>query len=106
MRAAFLLVILARAMSCCTLMMLTPPAQSADKGGAGTLGGQAPRWPFDSALHTGFFAAEGLAIDLRVIQSGAAVVQQLAVASLDVGLSVGITNPIHAIDKGASLALI
>src|SRR5262245_66600574 len=95
MRAAFLLVILARAMSCCTLMMLTPPAQAADKVVAGTLGGQAPLWPFYIALHKGFFAAEGLAIDLHFIQSGAAVVQQLAAGSLDVALSVGITNPIQ-----------
>jgi len=106
MRAAFLLVMVARATLCCALMMLAPAARAADKVVAGTLGGQAPLWPFYIALHKGFFAAEGLAVDLQFIQSGAAVTQQLAARSLDVALSVGITNPIHAIDKGAPLALI
>ena len=39
-------------------------------------------------------------------QSGAAVTQQLTGGSLDVALSVGITDPIRAIEKGAPLALI
>jgi ABC-type nitrate/sulfonate/bicarbonate transport system substrate-binding protein len=34
------------------------------------------------------------------------VTQQLTAGSFDVALSVGITDPIHAIDKGASLALV
>ena len=58
MRAAFLLVMVARATLCCALMMLAPAARAADKVVAGTLGGQAPLWPFYIALHKGFFAAE------------------------------------------------
>jgi ABC-type nitrate/sulfonate/bicarbonate transport system substrate-binding protein len=57
-------------------------------------------------VHKGFFAAEGIDLELNLAQSGAAVTQQLTAGSLDVALSVGITDPIHAIDKGASLALI
>jgi ABC-type nitrate/sulfonate/bicarbonate transport system substrate-binding protein len=87
-------------------MLLAPSAGAADKVVAGTLGGQAPLWPFHIAMHKGFFAAEGLSVEVNFIQSGAGVVQQLAAGSLDVALSVGITNPMHAIDKGAALALV
>src|SRR6478752_6438116 len=100
----------ARAALCCALTMLStlpgPAAQAADKVIAGSLGGQAPLWAIYVAVHKGFFAAEGIDLELNFAQSGAAVTQQLTAASLDVALSVGITDPIRAIDKGASLALI
>jgi len=99
---------------CCALLILGstlgstlgPAAQAADKVIAGSLGGQAPLWAIYVAVHKGFFAAEGLDLELNFAQSGAAVTQQLTAGSLDVALSVGITDPIRAIDKGASLALI
>ena len=86
--------------------VLARPAWAADKVVAGTLGGQAPLWPFYIASHKGFFAAEDLDVEINFAQSGAAVTQQLTGGSFDVALSVGITDPIHAIDKGASLAII
>jgi ABC-type nitrate/sulfonate/bicarbonate transport system substrate-binding protein len=81
-------------------------AYAADKIVAGTLGGQAPLWPFYIAAQKGFFAAENLDVEINFAQSGAAVTQQLTGGSLDVALSVGINDPIHAIDKGAALAII
>jgi NitT/TauT family transport system substrate-binding protein len=87
-------------------MMLAPAAQAADKVIAGSLGGQAPLWPFHIAVAKGFFAADGIDLELNFAHSGAAVTQQLTGGSLDVALSVGITDPMHAIDKGAQLALI
>ncbi len=95
-----------RAALCCALFLLGPTAQAADKVIAGSLGGQAPLWAIYVAVHKGFFAAEGLDVELNFAQSGAAVTQQLTGGSLDVALSVGITDPIRAIDKGAPLALI
>ena len=102
-----------RAMVGCSLMMLSMTsgpvvqmAQAADKVIAGSLGGQAPLWAIYVAVHKSFFAREGIDLELNSAQSGAAVTQQLTAASLDVALSVGITDPIRAIDKGASLALI
>ena len=82
------------------------PAQAADKVVAGSLGGQAPLWAIYVAVHKGFFAAEGIDLELNFAHSGAAVVQQLTAGSLDVALSVGITTPMHAIDKGAPVALV
>jgi ABC-type nitrate/sulfonate/bicarbonate transport system substrate-binding protein len=81
-------------------------AHAADKIVAGTLGGQAPLWPFYIAAQKGFFAAENLDVEINFAQSGAAVTQQLTGGSLDVALSVGINDPINAIDKGAALAII
>src|SRR6266851_5407484 len=95
-----------RAALCCALLLAGPSAQAADKVIAGSLGGQAPLWAIYVAVHKGFFAAEDIDLELNFAQSGAAVTQQLTAASLDVALSVGITDPIRAIDKGASLALI
>ena len=95
-----------RAVVCCAVVLLAPAAQAADKVIAGSLGGQAPLWAIYVAVHKGFFAAEGMDLELNFAQSGAAVTQQLTAGSLDVALSVGITDPIRAIDKGAALALI
>ncbi len=90
----------------CCAAILAPTARAADKVIAGSLGGQAPLWSIYVAVHKGFFAAEGIDLELNFAQSGPAVVQQLTAGSLDVALSVGITNPMHAIDKGAPLALV
>ena len=99
-----------RAALCGAVMMLGQAAHqtanAADKVVAGSLGGQAPLWAIYVAIHKGFFAAEGIDLELNFAQSGAAVVQQLTAGSLDVALSVGITSPIQAIDKGAPVALI
>jgi ABC-type nitrate/sulfonate/bicarbonate transport system substrate-binding protein len=95
-----------RAVLCCVLILAAPTAQAADKVIAGSLGGQAPLWAIYVAVHKGFFAAEGLDLELNFAQSGAAVTQQLTGGSLDVALSVGITDPIRAIEKGAPLALV
>ena len=81
-------------------------ARAADKIVSGTLGGQAPLWPFYIASQKGFFAAQDLDVEINFAQSGAAVTQQLTGGAYDVVLSVGIVDPIHAVDKGASLALI
>jgi ABC-type nitrate/sulfonate/bicarbonate transport system substrate-binding protein len=94
------------ALGCGLLLVHAPAARAADKVIAGSLGGQAPLWAIYVAVHKGFFTAEGLDLELNFAQSGAAVTQQLTGGSLDVALSVGITDPIRAIDKGAPLALI
>lgn len=95
-----------RAALCCILVLTGSAAQAADKVVAGSLGGQAPLWAIYAAVHKGFFKAEDLDLELNFAQSGAAVTQQLTGGSLDVALSVGISDPIHAIEKGAPLALV
>lgn len=85
---------------------LARPVFAADKIAAGTLGGQAPLWPFYIAAHKGFFTAQNLDVEINFAQSGAAVTQQLTAGSFDIALSVGINDPIHAIDKGAAVAIV
>ena len=85
---------------------LGTPARAADKIAAGTLGGQAPLWPFYIATRKGFFAAQNLDVDINFAQSGAAVTQQLTAGSIEIALSVGTNDPIHAIDKGAPVAIV
>jgi ABC-type nitrate/sulfonate/bicarbonate transport system substrate-binding protein len=87
-------------------LILALPARAADKLVAGTLGGQAPLWPIYIAVHKGILAQEGIDMELNFARSGAATVQQLTGGSLDVVVSVGCTDPMLAIDKGASLAII
>ena len=63
-------------------------------------------WPLYIGLTNGFFDAEGIKIDVVFAQSNAAVIQQLAAGSIDVGINAGLVDPIRAIDKGASAAII
>ena len=49
---------------------------------------------------------QDLDVEINFAQSGAAVTQQLTAGAFDVVLSVGINDPIHAVDKGAALAMI
>ncbi len=88
------------------LCALAPRAGAAEKVIAGTLGGQAPLWPFYIAIDKGFLAAEGIDMEVNFAQNGSAILQQLTAGSLDVVISVGLTEALQAIDKGAPLAVI
>ena len=95
-----------RAALCCALLLVGPTAQAADKVIAGSLGGQVPLWAIYVAVHKGFFTAQNIDLTLDFARNGAAVTQQVTAGSLDVALSVGITDPIRAIAKGAPIALV
>lgn len=101
---------IARAALCCAVLALATSvprsAQAADKVDAGSLGGQAPLWAIYVAVHKGFFAAEDIDLTLNFARSSSAVTQELTAGSINVALSVGITDPIRAIDKGGEIALI
>ncbi|HUZ72104.1 MAG TPA: ABC transporter substrate-binding protein [Stellaceae bacterium] len=88
------------------LVALASSASAADTIVAGSLGGQAPLWPFYVAMQKGIFADEGITLDLNFAPSGASVVQQLTAGSIEAVVSVGLTEPLEAIDKGAPIAII
>jgi NitT/TauT family transport system substrate-binding protein len=90
----------------CVVLIWGGAAHAADRVVAGTLGGQAPLWPFYIAMQKGFLAAQGIDMELNFAPSGAGVIQQLTGGSLDVVVSVGMPEPMEAIDKGAALAII
>src|SRR5712691_6419610 len=85
---------------------LSPTAQ-AETVTVGLVGAvSATHWPVYIGLTKGYFAAEDLKLDLVFIQSSAALAQQLTAGSIDLALSTGLADPMRAIDKGASIAIV
>lgn len=72
----------------------------------GTVGsGSALSWPLLIAIEKGYFDQNGIKIDLVAAPSSAAVQQQVASGSVDMGAG-GLVDPIRAIDKGADMAIL
>jgi ABC-type nitrate/sulfonate/bicarbonate transport system substrate-binding protein len=83
------------------------PAAAADVIQAGLLGAaNAPSWPWYIGLRKGFFTEAGVTLDLIYAPSASGLVQQLAAGSLDIVADVGAVEPIHAVEKGAPVALL
>ncbi|HEY1507247.1 MAG TPA: ABC transporter substrate-binding protein [Stellaceae bacterium] len=61
-------------------------------------------WPLYIGIEQGFFAAEGLAIDVVFARSSANVIQQVAAGSLDLG-ETGALDPVRAIGQNADVAI-
>jgi NitT/TauT family transport system substrate-binding protein len=68
--------------------------------------GSSNEWPFYIAQAKGFFAEGGINPELVSAPSAAALVQQLTGGSAGLGVGVGLTDPLRAIDKGAKIAII
>ena len=84
-----------------------PPARAADAITVGTVGQpSANLWPVLIGIAKGFFAAEDVQLDVLYAQSSAAMVQQIASASLDVSISTGLVDPMRAIGMGAPIAIV
>lgn len=89
------------------LVLAASPAIAADTVILGSVGsGTANAWPTYIGIEKGFFAAEDIKPDLVHAQSNAAVIQQLAAGSINVGTNSGLVDPIRAIDKGAPVAIV
>jgi ABC-type nitrate/sulfonate/bicarbonate transport system substrate-binding protein len=82
------------------------PARAADKFEAGLLGSpNAAGWMWYVAEAKGFFAAANLAPDIIYVPTPAGLMQQLAAGSLDT-TEIGVVEPIHAIARGAPVAIL
>jgi NitT/TauT family transport system substrate-binding protein len=66
----------------------------------------ATHWPIYVGLKQGYYAAQDIQLATVFTLSSNALVQQLASGSLDAALSTGIVDPIYAVDKGASIAIL
>ncbi len=87
--------------------MAVAPARAADTVTVGTVGSaSANLWPVLIGLDKGFFAEQGVKVDLVYVQSSAQMIQQLTSGSLDVTMSTGLVDPIRAIQKGAAIAIV
>jgi NitT/TauT family transport system substrate-binding protein len=83
------------------------PARAAEPVTLGTVGqASANLWPELIALDQGFFAAEGLQVDLVYVQSSAALVQQVAAGSLGIATQTGLADPLRAVGMGAAIAVV
>jgi NitT/TauT family transport system substrate-binding protein len=87
--------------------LAAPVARAADPVTIGSVGqASANLWPELIALDKGFFAAEGLQVDIVYVQSSAALVQQLAGGSLGIATQTGLADPLRAVGMGAPIAVV
>jgi NitT/TauT family transport system substrate-binding protein len=82
-------------------------ARAAETVTLGTVGqASANLWPELIALDQGFFAAEGLQVELYYVQSSAALVQQITAGSLGIATQTGLADPLRAVGMGAPIAVV
>ncbi len=82
-------------------------ARAAEPVTIGSVGqASANLWPELIALDQGFFAAEGLQVDIVYVQSSAALVQQIAAGSLGIATQTGLADPLRAVGMGAPIAVV
>ncbi|HUC51413.1 MAG TPA: ABC transporter substrate-binding protein [Xanthobacteraceae bacterium] len=82
------------------------PARASEQITLGSVGqASANIWPALIALDQGFYAGEGLKVDIVYVQSSAALVQQVAAGSLPVSISTGLADPLRAVGMGAPISI-
>ena len=87
--------------------LAAPAARAAEPVTLGTVGqASANLWPELIALDQGFFAAEGLQVDIVYVQSSAALVQQVTAGSLGIATQTGLADPLRAVGMGAPIAVV
>lgn len=88
------------------LALASEPASAAETMIFGHVGGPSPLiWPMHIGVAKGFFEREGVKLDVVYAQSSAAVQQQIAAGSLNIGDG-GIVDSIRAIARGAPIAIL
>ena len=83
-----------------------PASHAADKFEVGLLGSaNSAEWPWYIAEDKGFLAQAGLAPEFIYVPTPSGLMQQLAAGSLDI-VEIGVVEPIHAIARGAGVAIL
>jgi NitT/TauT family transport system substrate-binding protein len=91
----------------CVLCLGPSPATAAETIATGMIGAaNAVGWPWYIGIQKGFFADQGITLDVIYVPTASGLVQQLSAGSLDVVADVGVVEPIHAVEKGAPVGLI
>jgi NitT/TauT family transport system substrate-binding protein len=92
---------------CGTLCLAASPGNAVETIQTGLIGSpNAVAWPWYIGLQKGFFTKQGVALDIIYVPTASGLVQQLSAGSLDVVGDVGVVEPIHAVEKGAPVALL
>lgn len=98
-----------RAAALIVASLLFVQAQSAhaiDKLVTGMVGGPTgTMWLYYAGIDKGFFAKHGVELDFVFAPSAPGILQQLTAGSLDIVGTTGVVEPIHAVDKGAPVAI-
>ena len=82
------------------------PARAETIVNTGLLGSYtAGLWPFLVAQQKGMFARRGIKHDIAFVPTAPGLVQQLAAGSLDMAALNGLVEPLHAVEKGAPVAI-
>ncbi len=83
------------------------PAFAAETIETGMIGSpNAPGWPWYVAASKGYFDAAGIKLDISYAPTASGLVQELTAGSLDLVADVGVVEPIHAVAKGAHVAIL
>ena len=91
----------------CALTFAAAPVHAADTIAVGMIG--APNgvaWPWYIGAQKGYFAEQNITLDSIYVPTASGLVQQLSAGSLDIVADVGVVEPIHAVEKGAPVALL
>jgi NitT/TauT family transport system substrate-binding protein len=81
-------------------------ARSAEPVVTGVLGSYTSGvWPFLIGMKKGFFARHDITPDVVFVPTAPGLVQQLAAGSLDLIAVNGLAEPLHAVEKGAPVAI-
>jgi ABC-type nitrate/sulfonate/bicarbonate transport system substrate-binding protein len=85
----------------------TAPQASAETIILGQIGsGSTIQWPVDIAVVKGFLKKRGVELDIVTTPSNPAIEQQLAAGSLNLGSSIGVTDPIRAKAQGSPVVIL
>ena len=88
-------------------MLAALPAFAAETIETGMLGSpNAPGWPWYIAQAKGYFDAAGIKLDISYASTASGLVQQVTAGSVDLAADVGVVEPIHAVAKGAPVAIL
>ena len=91
----------------CGLCLGAPSPMAAETIQTGMIGApNAAGWVWYVGIEKGFFSAAEINLDLIYVPTASGLVQQLAAGSLDVVGDVGVVEPIHAVERGAPVALL
>jgi NitT/TauT family transport system substrate-binding protein len=88
-------------------LAVAAPAQAAEKITTGLIGSpNTGGWPYYIGVAKGFFAAAGIEPDFIYVPTAPGLVQELVGGSLDIVGNIGVVEPIHAVAKGAKVAIL
>ncbi len=88
-------------------LALAAPATAAETIVTGLIGSpNSGAWPYYIGIDKGYFAAAGITLDLVYVPTAPGLIQELAGGSLDIVGTIGAVEPIHAIEKGAPVAIL